>query len=68
MTRAALRHRLLRGARAAGISARDLSLAGWSWPSAIAEAIASHPNEARQERYAAAMPLYAPLCQPVRSR
>jgi hypothetical protein len=39
-------HRVLRGADAAGISVRDLVLAGWLWPARIAEALAAHPRPA----------------------
>jgi hypothetical protein len=43
-------HRLLRGAPAAGISARDLSLAGLLWPARIAQVIATYPSDAGRER------------------
>jgi hypothetical protein len=38
-------HRLLRGADAAGLAARDLNLASWLWPARIAEALAAHPKQ-----------------------
>jgi hypothetical protein len=44
-------HRLLRGAEAAGVSARDLDLAGPLWPARIAEAIAAHAGQAGGERF-----------------
>jgi hypothetical protein len=44
-------HRLLRGAEAAGLSARELTLAGWLWPARIAEALGAHPKEAGRERF-----------------
>jgi hypothetical protein len=44
-------HRLLRGAEAAGVSARDLNLAGPLWPARIAEAIAAHAGQAGGERF-----------------
>ena len=44
-------HRLLRGAEAAGVSARELDLAGPLWPARIAAAIASHAGQARGERF-----------------
>jgi hypothetical protein len=44
-------HRLLRGAPAAGISTRDLSLAGMLWPARIAQAIATYASEDGGERF-----------------
>jgi hypothetical protein len=44
-------HRLSRGAEAAGVSARDLDLAGPLWPARIAEAIATHAGRAGGERF-----------------
>jgi hypothetical protein len=44
-------HRLLRGAQAAGVSARDLDLAGPLWPARIAEAIAAHAGQTDGERF-----------------
>jgi hypothetical protein len=44
-------HRLLRGAENAGLSARDLNLAGWLWPARIAEALAAHPSPAGRGRF-----------------
>jgi hypothetical protein len=44
-------HRLLRGAPAAGISARDLSLAGMLWPARIVQAIATYAGEDGRERF-----------------
>jgi hypothetical protein len=42
-------HRLFRGAQAAGISTRDLSLAGPLWPARIAQVIATHASHAGHE-------------------
>jgi hypothetical protein len=44
-------HRLLRGADAAGLSARDLTLAGWLWPARMAEALAAHPRQTGRGRF-----------------
>jgi hypothetical protein len=44
-------HRLLRGAEAAGVSARELDLAGPLWPARIAEAIRVHAGQAGGERF-----------------
>ena len=44
-------HRLLRGASAAGITARELPLAGLLWPSRIAQVIAAHANLPGRERF-----------------
>jgi hypothetical protein len=44
-------HRLLRGADTAGISVRDLTLAGWLWPARIAEALAAYPNQIGRTRF-----------------
>ncbi len=44
-------HRVLRGGEAAGISARDLVLAGWLWPARIAEALATHSGQAVSGRF-----------------
>ena len=44
-------HRLLRGADTAGVSGRDLELAGPLWPARIAEAIATHAGKAGSERF-----------------
>jgi hypothetical protein len=44
-------HKLLRGAAAAGVSARDLDLTGPLWPARIAEAIAAHAGQAGDERF-----------------
>jgi hypothetical protein len=44
-------HRLLRGGPAAGISPRDLSLAGVLWPARIAQVIASYASEAGHGRF-----------------
>jgi hypothetical protein len=38
-------HSLLRGAEAAGLSARELTRAGPLWPSRIADAMARHPQQ-----------------------
>ncbi len=43
-------HALLRGAEAAGLSARDLYRAGPSWPALLAEAMASRGEPARRDR------------------
>ncbi|MEJ0007099.1 MAG: hypothetical protein WDM77_12245 [Steroidobacteraceae bacterium] len=44
-------HRLLRGAEAASLSARDLTLAGWLWPARIAEVLAMHPGKPGDARF-----------------
>ncbi len=44
-------HRILRGADAAGLSVRDLNLAGWLWPARIAEALAAHPRQTGRVRF-----------------
>jgi len=44
-------HRLLRGADAAGLSLRDLTLAGWLWPARMAEALAAHPGKSGRVRF-----------------
>ena len=50
-------HSLLRGAEAAGLSARDLTRAGPLWPARIADAMARHPpmNGRRYGRSEAAL-------------
>jgi hypothetical protein len=44
-------HWLLRGAPAADLSARDLRLAGASWPTRIAAAITAHREQAARVRF-----------------
>jgi hypothetical protein len=44
-------HRLLRGAPAADIATRDLSLAGLLWPARIAQVIATYASDAGRERF-----------------
>ena len=44
-------HRLLRGASAAGISTRDLSLAGMLWPARIAQVIAAYTSDTGGARF-----------------
>lgn len=44
-------HRLLRGADAAGLAARDLNLAGWLWPARVAEALAAHAKPVGPVRF-----------------
>jgi hypothetical protein len=60
-------HSVLRGAVAAGISARDLNLAGRFWPARIAQVLAAFPKRAGGERFgpsaAALSPTLAPGAQ-----
>ncbi|HEX3837265.1 MAG TPA: hypothetical protein VHW25_09925 [Steroidobacteraceae bacterium] len=44
-------HRVLRGAAAAGIATRDLSLAGLLWPAHIAQVVAGYSSHAARDRY-----------------
>ena len=57
-------HRLLRGADAARLSARDLNLAGWLWPARIAEAIATHSNPAGRGRFGLSDAALSPTSRP----
>jgi hypothetical protein len=53
-------HRLLRGAVAAGVSTRDLDLAGPLWPARIADAIAAHAGPAGGQRFGLSEAALAP--------
>jgi hypothetical protein len=57
-------HRVLRGAQAAGISARDLALAGWLWPAHIAQAMAMHRHKTGGERYGPSDAALSPTLPP----
>jgi hypothetical protein len=57
-------HSVLRGAEAAGLSARDLQLAGRFWPTHVAQVLATDPGRVGNERFgrsdAALSPALAP--------
>ena len=57
-------HRLLRGADAAGLSSRDLNLAGWLWPARMAEALAAHPKQTGRGRFGLSDAALSPTLRP----
>jgi hypothetical protein len=44
-------HRLLRGAQSVGLAPYDLSLAGWLWPTRVAQAMVNPPKRTPGERF-----------------
>lgn len=57
-------HRVLRGAQAAGISAHDLTLAGWLWPARMAEAVAMYRHQTGGERHGLSDAALSPTLPP----
>ena len=57
-------HRLLRGADAAGVSVRELTLAGWLWPARMAEALAAHSNQTARGRFGLSDAALSPTLRP----
>jgi hypothetical protein len=57
-------HRLLRGAEAAGLSVRELNLAGWLWPARMAEALAVYRKPAGRGRFGLSDAALSPTLRP----